>query len=66
MTQLLGIPMKSENYKKSSICRLCGSSKLTSVLKLASTPPANAFIRKDDLNLKQKKYPLELFFWDSK
>ena len=54
--------MKNENYIQTSVCRLCGSSNLSSVLKLASTPPANAFINKSKLNLKQKKYPLELFF----
>ena len=57
--------MKNENYIQTSVCRLCGSSNLSSVLKLASTPPANAFINKSKLNLKQKKYPLELFFCNS-
>ena len=57
--------MKNENYIQTSVCRLCGSSNLSSVLKLASTPPANAFINKSKLNLKQKKYPLELLFCNS-
>lgn len=48
--------------KKERSCRLCGSSDLDSVLKLASTPPANAFIPKSRIDLEQKKYPLELFF----
>ncbi len=51
------------NYlQKKYKCRLCQSSDLVSVLKLASTPPANAFIPKEKLQIKQKKYPLEIFF----
>ena len=48
--------------EKKSLCRLCRSSKLTSILKLASTPPANAFVSKENLHISQRKYPLELFF----
>ena len=47
---------------KNLLCRLCRSSQLSSVLELASTPPANAFISKENLEFSQKKYPLELFF----
>jgi len=47
---------------KNLLCRLCSSSQLISVLELASTPPANAFISKEYLEFSQKKYPLELFF----
>ena len=53
------IKMKEE---KKALCRLCKSSKLTSILKLASTPPANAFVSKENTKYEQKKYPLELFF----
>ncbi len=52
----------NNNSKRKSICRLCKSSNIVSVLKLASTPPANAFVPKDKLLIEQKKYPLELFF----
>ena len=55
----------SKNLKSKPICRLCSSSELTSVLKLASTPPANAFVCKKDLDKDQKKYPLEVFFCES-
>ena len=54
--------MNFENYKTRDNCRLCQSSNLVSVLKLASTPPANAFVKKDKCNLEQKKYPLQLYF----
>ena len=62
MAQFHGaLKMKNEKNKK-SFCRLCRSSQLISILKLASTPPANAFVSKDNRHLKQKEYPLELFF----
>ena len=54
--------MKTIIYKRKNNCRLCNSSNLTSVLKLASTPPANAFVTKDKLHINQEKFPLELFF----
>ena len=54
--------MNLNSSQKKSNCRLCQSADLVSVLKLASTPPANAFISKEKLQIKQKKYPLEIFF----
>ena len=56
------IKIKSE---KKAVCRLCGSSHLASILKLASTPPANAFLSKENTKYEQKKYPLELFFCEN-
>ena len=50
------------NHYKNKSCRLCGNSKLVSVLKLQSTPPANAFIKKENLELSQNEFPLEIFF----
>lgn len=43
-------------------CRLCGGNRLTLVLKLAPTPPANAFVTKDELNKQQPCFPLDVFF----
>ena len=54
--------MMNNRKEKRPQCRLCRSSKLSSILKLASTPPANAFVSKENLHIRQKKYPLELFF----
>lgn len=54
--------MNLNSFQKKTKCRLCQSADLVSVLKLASTPPANAFISKEKLQIKQKKYPLEIFF----
>jgi len=41
-------------------CRLCGSTELITVGKLAPTPPANDFRTADRLGETQPKYPLEL------
>ncbi len=57
--------MVKKEIKLKPVCRLCNSSELSLVLKLESTPPANAFIHKEDLNKEQKKYPLEVFFCES-
>lgn len=43
-------------------CRLCESNKLGSVLSITPTPPANAFVTADELEIKQTCYPLELWF----
>ncbi len=43
-------------------CRLCSSANLVKVLSLASTPPANAFVSKNELDEKQDCFPLELWF----
>ena len=43
-------------------CRLCGGAHLTLVLELAPTPPANAFVPKEELNKTQQCFPLDVFF----
>ncbi len=50
------------NHFRRTTCRLCGSNDLTSVLKLASTPPANSFVDSNNKNIEQETFPLELFF----
>ena len=54
--------MSSEFLTKRTSCRLCGSAYLKSVLRLNPTPPANEFVKKNDLEKIQNLYPLELFF----
>jgi SAM-dependent methyltransferase len=41
-------------------CRLCGGTRLTEVLSLAPTPPANAFV--DRPGVEQPSFPLDVFF----
>ena len=48
--------------KKSEICRVCKGKNLEKVLSLGSTPPANAFLKKEDLINPELSFPLELFF----
>jgi SAM-dependent methyltransferase len=43
-------------------CRLCGGTHLTLVLELAPTPPANAFVPKEELGKTQQCFPLDVFF----
>jgi len=43
-------------------CRLCGSRRLTLVLALTPTPPANAFVPAGDRNKPQACFPLDVFF----
>ena len=50
------------DYFRRKTCRLCNSNCLDSVLKLKSTPPANAFVSKSQLSYYQKTFPLEVFF----
>lgn len=49
-------------YRRRSDCRLCGQNDFTLVLKLEPTPPANAFVKKKDVDKKQHKFPLDVFF----
>jgi SAM-dependent methyltransferase len=43
-------------------CRLCGSRRLTQVLSLKPTPPANAFVGAGALGATQPTFPLDVFF----
>ena len=43
-------------------CRLCNGTNLICVFELESTPPANAFIKKEHLNTTQPRYPLKVYF----
>ena len=46
--------------RRRQTCRLCGSEGLALAIKLAPTPPANAFV--DAKTAKQATYPLDVFF----
>ncbi|MBI5728679.1 MAG: NAD-dependent epimerase/dehydratase family protein [Candidatus Magasanikbacteria bacterium] len=45
---------------KRTTCRVCIGQNLHGVLSLGSTPPANAFLRPDQLQLLEQSFPLEL------
>jgi SAM-dependent methyltransferase len=46
-------------------CRLCGNRRLTQVLTLTATPPANAFVSRAELDKPQTCFPLEVFFCEN-
>ncbi len=52
----------SELCHRRTGCRLCGSARLSLVLKLAPTPPANAFVSAAELDNTQPCFPLDVFF----
>ena len=55
--------MSTPNVRGS--CRSCGQSHLRDVLSLGSMPLANALLSDEQLNEKEKKYPLELVFCEN-
>lgn len=44
-----------------STCRLCNSKNLDMVFQLAPSPIGDAYVTKDQLNIKQESYPIDLF-----
>lgn len=48
--------------RRRSDCRLCGARRLTRVLALTPTPPANAFVPAGALGAPQECFPLDVFF----
>ena len=44
---------------------MCGNASLENVMSLTPTPPGNDLLTKQELALKEKKYPLELMFCNS-
>lgn len=53
--------MTAQHHRRTT-CRLCGGRHLTEVVRLAPTPPANAFVPASDLNTPQERFPLDVFF----
>ena len=52
--------MKDYVHKKT--CRICEGTDLVQVLDLGSTPPANAYLKKEDLEKPERFFPLVLYF----
>ena len=48
-------------YHKESKCRICSSQNLELILDLGKQPPANAFLKKEDLEKHEDKFPLRLY-----
>jgi hypothetical protein len=52
----------ADNVKDRSTCRVCNKSDMPVVLSLGSMPPANAFLKKEDLEKPEQKFPLDVCF----
>ena len=46
-------------------CYICGSAAPIRVMSLGDQPPSDAFLRPEDLNKPEAKYPLDLFFCET-
>jgi len=53
--------MRNACHRRST-CRLCDGARLSEVLSLIPTPPANAFVSQDQLSEMQPTFPLDIFF----
>lgn len=51
-----------EQARKRANCRVCGHGNLNKVISLGSMPPANAFLKKEELKAKEPSFPLEVYF----
>lgn len=49
-------------YTHHTKCRVCLSTDLVLILDLGKTPPANAFLRKEDLHKEELHFPLAIYF----
>lgn len=54
--------VKSDEYKHNTACRICGGTDLSLVLDLGFTPPANAYLRKENLDAPEPIFPLAIYF----
>src|SRR3989344_5238550 len=52
--------MAIKKWKEEKFCRSCGQFGLTSILDLGNQPPANAFLKKEELNRKESLFPLRV------
>ena len=48
-------------YHKKDECRICSSKNLELILDLGEQPPSNAFIKKENLEKYENKFPLRLY-----
>ncbi len=51
-----------QGYIHKTTCRVCEGIDLVKVLDLGSTPPANAYLKKEDLVKPEKSFPLALYY----
>lgn len=51
-----------ELIKKNTQCRVCKGKNLSKVISLGEMPPANAFLKKEELGKPENSFPLEVYF----
>ncbi len=51
-----------QDYLHKTTCRVCGGTNLIKVLDLGSTPPANAYLKEENLGAPETSFPLALYF----
>ncbi len=51
-----------QGYIHNTACRVCRGTDLVKILDLGSTPPANAYLAKEDLGKPEPTFPLVLYF----
>lgn len=54
--------MTEPSYRHNTTCRICGGTDLVQVLDLGSMPPANAYVKKENLGKPEPAFPLVLYF----
>lgn len=54
--------LSMQDYIHKTTCRVCEGTDLVKVLDLGSTPPANAYLKKEDLEKLEQSFPLVLYF----
>ena len=54
--------MIKNQIKRISCCRICHNNKLKKILSLGTTPLANAFLKRQQLNIKESFFPLKVYF----
>ena len=52
----------TDDFIHKTNCRICGQSDFVKILDLGGMPPANSFLKKEDLDKPEKKFPLAVYF----
>lgn len=52
----------NQNFIHKTNCRICGYSDFIKILDLGEMPPANSFLKKEDLGKPERKFPLVVYF----
>lgn len=52
----------ARDHTRKTTCRICGGTNLASILDLGAMPPANAYLKQEDLGKPEPAFPLALYF----